>query len=847
MQEDNPSLIVDPNPSKELYLSEEEKLAAKQKQLDAQYWINQVCQTARDEQKPWYDECKSAWREFQGQKLDGTWRPTRLWWAEVYPRYWSDTEIMLPALYSRTPKAVSRRKFDTTDPIARTGTVINDRLAAWLMQTSDYDRTMEMSALGFLNTSRQTCRIFFQDKKVKRKERVLLYPQIDEMGNEILLDENNDPLPDDVVLEQDEDGAPYYEKDSEEEVSRPRIITKPAQFDKLRISTGARNESEIWWMAYEITVSKKEAAQLFGDIVKKITMPQPAKTSSSDWDTDNRIAKSNDLFTYWEVWNKRDKEIYWIHENYLEGFLEKESDIYQLEGFFPSPKFMLDNMRYDSMYPVPDYTQTKDSYEQIHILYKRINQTVRALKAALLFDGNESDLANFFREVTDNEGIGVSKWAETAAEGGFASKIYIPDYTPIVNTLNALVQSFERQKVAVDELRGITDLIRGASDPSTSATAEKIKDRRSSLRFAKKKKAMLKFAVETLQMMLDLAYKTFEPEYIKEIVGFNQMNPTDQQNFDRALKILKNDEERVIRIDIETDSMVLFEDMNRKEQAIEALNVIGGYVQNISQGNPLLLPPMVLLLEKVIRSMEDTRDAEDPINQAFQQMMEQANQPQQPPQPNPDVLAKIQSEQAIKMAEIQSKERIEMQKLGKDISKINQDGAIKGAELQMKSAEQNLKLAEMQQKGMVAQTDAAIKIDGNRIQREWMQLEAQGGVADAQMKASDQLLRAQELSLKAQSEQQKAAIEGARLQIEQALAALKQYEVTLSEQEKMMTEQRLQAEAAHMFEQDRHEKDLEATQIMKEVEVVKATEATKQVEALSEANKQAPVQVIVPR
>ncbi len=839
---------VDPNPSPSLYLSTEEKLAQATKEVEAQYWINMVVNEAKNEQKPWYDECRSAWREFQGQKLDGTWRPTKLWWCEVFPRYWSDTELMQPALYSRTPKAVSRRKFDSKDPIARTGCVINDRLAQWLMATGDYDRTMEMSALGYLNTSRQTCRVFFQDKLVTRKERKYLVPSIGENGEEILVDEQQNALPDDVGVQTDEDGRPFYELDSDEQVSRPRIVSKPVQFDKLRISPGARNESEIWWIAYEITCTKKEAAQMFGEKVdvKNIPDPNPPTTSSSDYDQTNDNKKTQDLFTYWEVWNKRDKKVYWMHEGYKQGFLKEEDDIYGLEEFFPSPKFMMDNMRYDSMYPVPDYTQCKDSYEQCHILYKRINHVIRASKAGILYDGNEADLTNFFRETTDNEGIGMSKWAETQAEGGLESKMFIPNYAPFANLLQQLNAAFAAQKLNIDELRGITDLMRAVSDPSTSATAEKLKDRRSSLRFAKKKKAMLVFAVETLQMMLDLAYKTFEEDYIKDITGFNQMEPSDQANFQSALALLRNDEERVIRIDIETDSMVLFDDMDRKEQSIEALDKIGSYVQNIGQANPLLLPPLVILLGQVVRSMDDSKDAEDPIAQAFQQLVEQSQQPPQPPQPNPDLIAKLNADGQKANAEIQSRERIEMQKLQFQYGKLNQDGSLKQAELGIKGADLQLKGATIQQDGMAKQGDLAIKADSNNIQREWMALDAQGQVTQAQLKSNDQMLQMQDLGIRAQDVQAKTTIEGARLQIEQALASLKQWEVQLSEQEKYMTEQRLQQEFEHTRESDTHAKDIEATQVLAEVETIKAQEATKQVEAMASTREAPAVQVIIP-
>lgn len=802
---------VDPNPTKELYLSSEEKSADINEIQASQYWLQQVTEVSKQEAQSWSDECRSAWREYQGQKVDGTWRPTRLWWAEVYPRYWSDTELMLPALYSRTPKAVSRRKFDAPDPNAKVATIINDRSAAWLMQTSGFDDTMEASALGFLNTNRQTCRLFYEEKISSRRKKVYVTQAIGENEEPIFLDPEENLVPPEVPILNDEQGL-YFESEEEEQIKRPRIITKPIQFDKIRISPGARNPNEIWWIAYEITITKKDAAKLFGDKIKNIQNPTPSQVSSSDWDNDNRVRRTSDLFTYWEVWNSRDKQIYWLHEQYKKGFLKKESDIYHLQNFFPSPKFMLDNMRYDSCYPAPDYTQCKDAYEQMHILYKRINLATRVLKACILFDGSESDLANFFRELSDNQGIGVSKWAEDQAQGGFANKIFIPDYTPIVNVLNQLRIAFDSQKIAIDELRGITDLVRGASEPETSATAEKIKDRRSSLRFAKKKKAMLKFAVETLQMMLDLYYKTFDEEYIKEIVGFKLMTPEDQARFPAALEILRNDEEREIRIDIQTDSMVLFEDMDRKEESLQLMQTVGKFIDDTAKANPAIMPALVVLLGKVIRSMDDTQDAEDPVMQAFAKISQDMSQPPQPPQPNPDLMAQLQAQQQIKMFEIESKERLEMAKLGQASARDN-------ANLQIES----FKATTNAEQG---DNDLMIKAEANQIKREELTSGLTKEQMKAQMKLGDQKLESTAQMLRAQEAGNKTQIEQARLQIEQALASLKEYEVSLIQQEKWITEMRLQQEAQQRGQ-------IEEARLIKELEVDDLREQTKQVEAMA--------------
>lgn len=694
----------------------EETLLGVEEQGRVRFWLKAL-NDAKQEANPWVSEVKAAWREYMAENELGKYRERRSWECSLYPRYWADSEIIAPALYGTRPVTVARRRFDR-DPVARTGSIVAEKLTAFLLDTSDFDTTMHSVVQEFVHGNKASSRVYFEAEMVKRTKRISLFqePYTDETGAQQIMyfTAEGDAPPEDAVVMQDEQGEYYYEVEGEEEeVENPRIYCKALHFDEVRISTGARSLCDKWWEAYHVKLTVKAARERFGSIVDSVA----SKETETEEEDESKKDPESALFSFWEVWDKRDKRVYWLHEALKDRFLDQEDDLYELIGFFPAPRPMLCCERHDSLFPVPDYTQTRDMYEQMHLLARRINVVTQAIQAKAIADGSRSELQTLMEQASDGEIVYVPNIRDLLNNGGLEQLILFLPYERMAGVLSQLIQVFQVWQTQINEIRGIPDLFRGNSEPITSATAERIKAGAGKSRFHIKQREVQRFARDLIEHMLDLALKTFRDDQIKEIIGYAYLDPEDQQRFPEALLMLKDDKARLVRIDIETDSTIALNEQEDKESAVELLNATGQYFGTLLdkvQNAPHMAPLIFKVLELGLMKFRHGKHAEDELSQVFQQL-QSAMAPKEPAPPPPDykaqelqikqMMAQVeamskQAENQLKQMELQLKQRAQVFTEQLEVAKLNQDQREQDAIMQerlmeeQRLAQQNIMIPE---------------------------------------------------------------------------------------------------------------------------------------------------------
>lgn len=791
--------------------TEEEKAA--NTDADKVRLILNAISKSRDESKPWETECRDAWREFQAENNDGVYRKLVPWTCNSYPRYWSDTMVMLPALYNSQPTVVARRRFDN-DPISRTGSIILERFATYLIDACPFNSAMSMCALEYLNSSKATCRVFYKCEYVKRKVRVPLYEVMGEEGP-ILLDKNNNPLPEGAIVDTDEAGAPYFEKEGEEEeIENPYIHVEPLHFDELLISSGARRPSDVWARAYKVTITRKYAAELFGadDIKNLISDTQNSSTEDLTAE-DSNLKPSKELFTYWEFWDGRERKVYYVHEMLKTKFLTNKlnpdnEDPYGLRDFFPSPQEMMTNQRYSDLYPVPDYTQTRDLYENLHVSVKRMNRTVKSIKACAIYDGSSNELEEFFSEITDGQAIKMGNFKDLMKNGGLEQLIQIPDYSKLAMVLQQQMQTFQQQKQDLDEIRGISDIIRGTSEPTTSATAERIKKSMASNKFSLRQKEVARFVRDTVEMMCDLGLKEelFTDEQIKEIVGFRYLDADDQANFDAAMKMLRDDKSRLISIDIETDSIISMNEQEDIEAASQMSSAISQYMKEFIpaiQADPTMAPLLIKIIQLTLSKFRQGKQVQGEMDQFFKDLQDAAKNPPPPPPPPPDYEAmKIESNERIQMEKL----RLEYTKRGDAVQKDMVEAQKGAAEFQASRADavtkQNIEAAKITQDANEASINANLwgaEIASNEriaqlnasIDQMRLMIEDLATKAGIQIDTSALQLKARDIGAKESKIMGEQGLRNAELGLKAKKSSMEEQQHALEIQETFMEEARL--------------------------------------------------------
>jgi len=666
------------------------------------FWLGLIGE-AKEDARPWVNECRAAWREYQAETTDGAYRQRQRFDCRTFPLYWSDTSVMLAALWGGSPKPVVSRRFDR-DPVARTASIALERYASYMKAESQYDRTMKDAALEFMHTNRVTARVWYQAQTVKRRRRYPVYPEesVDEMEQPttIYVDDSGDLAPEDVEILTDDAGGYYYEggEDDLEEVTDGKVISKALHFDELLHTAGARTEGDLWWKAFQVKTTRKAARERFGAIVDQIKVSKGA-------DAEDEGDDESKMFSFWEIWDKKDRKVYWLHEQLKGQFLpdpEGGADPYELTGFYPCPKFVTATERQDNCYPVPDYTQCGDLYENLHLLASRINAVTASIKGVSLFDSSHPELLQLMNRISDGMAIGIPDLQKLVEKGGLDALILFPPYERLAQTLQILLQAFEQTKGQIYELRGISDIIRGASDPATSASAEKIKRAAANRRFDLRRHAFDGLGRDLLEMICDLGLKVQDDETIAQICGVAYMDPEDQQRWPQALVMMRDDKSRHIRLELETDQTIALREQDEEEQASKLLNATANYLKPMIESlatQPTTAPLVFKVLEMALSKFRNGKHAEDELAQTFQQVM-QALQPQEPPPPPPDY---------------------------------------KGQELQIRQFEAQVKAMEAQTKAMEAQSRAAL----NQTEARVRELEATLKQIDAQLKQRDQLFTEQ--------------------------------------------------------------------------------------------------------
>ena len=617
------------------------------KRDNIQFWLRWIQGAKKKAQFHW-DDTKAANAEYEDSKTasdvnskddDGQKR--------LCPLYWSSCQTVESAYYSKTPKLRARRRFDIKDGEALTGAMIVKRLSQYLIENSYFDSVMRAAVQSFINSGKATNQVCYEPVMGKQTKRVPLTP-MDDGG---FYNEAADAVQEGEIF-QDQDG--YFVNVEEEVILDHRISLKAVCHDEIIHTPEAKSQDEITEIAYYFCMDYDEATHRFGT-----DKNLPWKTSK-DYDRERGEEERGDLpgkfLEGWEIYDKKSKKVRWVNENYKEGFLDVKDDPYGFRNFFPSPSFVLTSKPEKSLFPRPAYIRLQSILNQLHVLYQRRYDLIDSIERTALVDGTEDDLVNALNSARGSGSIYVAckNLNSILSKGGIANTILWVDIKELVAALGEINSLEAEFKQTFYELFGVPDILRGVSDPQEALGTQQIKSSAAHDRFKNDKKRIQELARDSIEMMLDLALQVFPEEKIFRICGM-QFEKEHGARFPQALAFLKNDEERMIRIDIETDSTSFIDaqaDLIRRktiaETVIKGLATIGG-MQNLEFGSVALQT-----LLSTLEGMDGSEEFEDGVITAVKELLQKKSQASAPP----DVqLLKVQLDRQVANAEALQKQR----------------------------------------------------------------------------------------------------------------------------------------------------------------------------------------------
>lgn len=583
----------------------------------AEHWMNQLS-AYKKEADTFVSQAKKTLNRYENKKKDENSSVTK---QPKFNILWSNIQTLTPAIYSKVPSVdVSRRNQDKNDA-ARVASMILQRVIQFeITKKKDYHDALSQALNNRLIVGRGTAWIRYEPKLEKT---------VDEFGQEFeSISSENCPI--DFVNWQD------------------------------FAHSVARTWDEVEWVARRTFLTKQAGIERFGDIFESVPL---TASDSQDNDSDNKNDDNKDAnkkAIVWEIWCKTTKKAYWLADS--KKILDEKDDPLQLEDFFPCPKPLNATTTTSSIIPICDFTFYKDQADEIDKITSRIYTLTNALKVIGFYAADEQAIKQL-ETAKPIDLIPITNWPSWSEKGGIGGAVQFMSLIDIVNALKQLYAARESAKQIIYEITGISDILRGSSVASETATAQQIKSQYASLRLNEMKDDFARFAQELLRIKAEIICQFYQPQTLIDVSGI--LNTPDGQNQEliaSAIELIKNERTLNWNIEIDSDSLVQANEQEEKQNRIEFLTAVSGFIEKAveaSQLAPQLSDLMINLLMFGVRGFKIGRELEGVLEDTLNQFNQQKNTQQQP--------GAINDEQQKAQQEIQQNMQLEQMKMQHEI------------------------------------------------------------------------------------------------------------------------------------------------------------------------------------
>lgn len=639
----------------------------------------------------WFDEIKEAEKrekDFRknGEEILGIYEGKKTPFNILY----SNTETLLPALFSELPRPVISRRHKDPDPLAKVVSDAGQRMISYLLDTDldEYD--------NFTNAVTD----------------VTLDALLPGRGNASI------------------------EYDADDDVSYETVCVNTHPWERIHYGY-AKKWSKMPWIAYEYYLDKEEAKEKFKNI-KGIVFKEGEEDENEDEGT-NKTAK------FYQIWYKRNRTVYWICEQVKDRYLDEIDDPLELSGFYNCPKPLQFVKKPSDLVPTALYTLYENQAGELNKIQLRINKLVEAIKVRGIYDQSlGTELGSLFED-SDNSLTPTDK-GSSLIDGGFDKAIWFAPIEKLISVLQQLFQARESCKAVIYEITGISDIVRGQSVASETLGAQKIKESWGTMRLKRLQKEVQRYALDMMKMMLEIAAMKFSEDTWKKITMLpnptskekkeaekqlqamqaqhqQQMQMIQQQamqqgqgqpphqapqqpfnpppellqavqspSFGDILKVLNDDFMRSYRIDIETNSTLDVEATEDKQMVGEFMNALAQVMSGFANDQTIPFEGKKEIILAVTKRFRFGREVEDALNSM------QEPQPQIPPEIQQQIQQQQQQlqqgQQQIQQEQKklqQEKQKIEAERMQFDFDRVL---AEKQLEMDKKLASEQLKFEE---------------------------------------------------------------------------------------------------------------------------------------------------------
>jgi hypothetical protein len=621
-----------------------ERKPAEEKPADfVRRWLTEWT-LADSNEKSWREQAKHCYQIYEGGQptKDGHARSDR-----SFNILWSNTETLLPAVYNSAPQPDVRRRFRDADPLGKAVSQVLERSLSYAIDTEDFYDTLEDAVLDCIVTGRGIVRVKYEPK---------FAPIMNEKGEPMM----KDPPP---------DAGPDAQPEPMEQKVSEKCVIEHVQWDRFRRGPGKRWR-HVPWIGFEHDFTHEQLVEMFGqDLADKVPLNYPE--GMNKWKDDEKRAFGTAQVI--EIWDKDTMQVIFISTGWKDGPLLVEQDPMEIDGFWPIPKPLMAIKNGRSIVPRPLYHMYEVKARELERISQRINAIVRVCKVRGVYDATMSEVTKLLDEADNTDMIPVQNTAKYYRMGGLAKAIWMMPVGDIANVLDALYSAQNECKQTIYELTGISDVIRGATEASETATAQRLKAQFGGLRLKTLQREVKRFGREVMRLIADVMCSKYDWQTFAEITGLQyptaqekqaaqmqlqqaQMAPpqvdpgtgqpmpppqpdpkavkaAESPSWEEISEVMKSDRQRCYKVDIETDSTIaetLEMDMAGVQEALTAImDFIKGAMPGLQSGMI-----SIDLIKSVALSIARRARMGSAVEDAIEQIQMPA--PQQPQEPSPD-------------------------------------------------------------------------------------------------------------------------------------------------------------------------------------------------------------------
>lgn len=408
------------------------------------------------------------------------WRDTQL------DMFWASFEILKPAVYARPPKPAVKPIFSDGDKIKILTAELLERAA-----TSAFMRT----GMGDV---------------------------MQEVRDDLLFAGRGVPW-----LRYETDGG---QKVCVEHLDRSDFLHEPA-----------RKWAEVGWVAGGFWLTREEMGQRF----TKRTAEQLDGAQYTLKRDDDPKASGTQKARVWEVWHRADNRTYWVTEG-IDVLLDEGAPELKLSGFFPCPRPAYATLKRRSLIPVPDWERYSVHFGKISELTARIYALLDAvrMKGLIPAGGDIGDAIEQLITSDDDQMLVPVPGAALLASGNAANFVQWLPLADIANAITGLITARGQLINDFYELSGISDIMRGATEPEETLGAQQLKSQYGSVRVRGKIDELQRVAADCVKIAAEIIAQRFSTETLLDMA---QMAIPTKADLARRVKEIEGAAEKELK------------------------------------------------------------------------------------------------------------------------------------------------------------------------------------------------------------------------------------------------------------------------------------------------------------